>query len=314
MLNEKKKYTRKEVVTLDKRLTYTIQQVAEMTGLSKQVIRKWEDRYGIIQPERLDNGYRIYNSDEVELLKKVVHYSNEGYTIKLAAQYAKADLEKEEPKPTAPTQSATHSNDYNLYLNLLLKAGEVGNDSTILHLLQQAHNLYGIQTLLDEIIVPFMTKVGQLWCDKKWGEYQEAISSQTVRDFLTNLRRTIYVPADAPLIVGGCLPEERHENPMHILLVKCMLKGYQTKMLGAAPAPTAIESTVAMLKPQIVLLTGSTYVVTKDDGKSILALDAFAATMPETKFYIGGHGVIGLKEKLHLQHLSEAHSLDDILN
>ena len=205
-------------------------------------------------------------------------------------------------------------NEYDLYLNLLLKAGEVGNDATILHLLQQAHNLYGIQILLDDIIVPFMTKVGQLWCDNKWGEYQEAISSQTVRDFLTNLRRSIYVPMDAPLIVGGCLPEERHENPMHIILVKCMLKGYQTKMLGAAPAPTAIESTITMTKPNIVLLTGSTYAVTKDEGRSILALDAFAATMPETKFFIGGHGVVGLKKKLNLQHLNEAHSLDEILN
>lgn len=299
---------------MDKRLTYTIQQVAEMTGLSKQVIRKWEDRYAIIQPERLDNGYRIYSSEEVALLKKVVHYSNEGYTIKQAAEYAKADLEKEAAQLVTPSLPPNKTSEYDLYLNLLLKAGEVGNDATILHLLQQAHNLYGIQTLLDDIIVPFMTKVGQLWCDKKWGEYQEAISSQTVRDFLTNLRRTIYVSADAPLIVGGCLPEERHENPMHILLVKCMLKGYQTKMLGAAPAPTAIESTITMTRPQIVLLTGTTYVVTKDEGKSILALDAFAATMPETKFFIGGHGVIGLKEKLNLQHINEAHSLDAILN
>lgn len=299
---------------MDKRLTYTIQQVAEMTGLSKQVIRKWEDRYAIIQPERLDNGYRIYSSEEVALLKKVVHYSNEGYTIKQAAEYAKADLEKEAAQPITPSPPTKKLSEYDLYLNFLLKAGEVGNDATILHLLQQAHNLYGIQTLLDDIIVPFMTKVGQLWFDKKWGEYQEAISSQTVRDFLTNLRRTIYVPADAPLIVGGCLPEERHENPMHILLVKCMLKGYQTKMLGAAPAPTAIESTVAMTKPQIVLLTGTTDAIKKDEGKSILALDAFAATMPETKFFIGGHGVIGLKEKLNLQHINEVHSLDAILN
>ena len=76
MLNEKKKQARKEVITLDKRLTYTIQQVAEMTGLSKQVIRKWEDRYSIIQPERLENGYRIYSREEVALLKKVVQYSN----------------------------------------------------------------------------------------------------------------------------------------------------------------------------------------------------------------------------------------------
>lgn len=40
---------------MTRKLTYSIQQVAEMTGLSKQAIRKWEDRYGIIIPQRLDN-------------------------------------------------------------------------------------------------------------------------------------------------------------------------------------------------------------------------------------------------------------------
>ncbi|WP_243387179.1 MerR family DNA-binding transcriptional regulator [Bacillus kexueae] len=39
--------------------TYHIQQVLNLTGLSKQVIRKWEERYQIVQPQRLDNGYRI---------------------------------------------------------------------------------------------------------------------------------------------------------------------------------------------------------------------------------------------------------------
>ena len=29
----------------DKKKPFTIQQVADMTGLSKQVIRKWEERY-----------------------------------------------------------------------------------------------------------------------------------------------------------------------------------------------------------------------------------------------------------------------------
>ena len=32
---------------------FYIQQVAAMTGLSKQVIRKWEERYDLVHPERL---------------------------------------------------------------------------------------------------------------------------------------------------------------------------------------------------------------------------------------------------------------------
>lgn len=295
---------------MDKHLTYTIQQVSEVTGLSKQVIRKWEDRYGIIQPKRLENGYRIYSKNELDLLKKIVSYTNEGYGIKQAAEFAKLDMTNKDELPTQATMQSPNVEDY---LNSLIRAGEAGDDTAIMHLLQQVHNLYGVQILLDDVIVPFMKKVGELWCDKVWGEYQEALSSQTIRDFLTNLRRTIYVPENGPLIVGGCLPEERHENPMHILLIKCMLKGYQTKMLGPAPAPSAIESTVQLTNPEIVLLSGSTRAVMKDGGRAIIALDRFASTVPDTKFFIGGYGVNGLKEELKLKFIQETHSLEDIL-
>ena len=57
---------------------FYIQQVAAMTGLSKQVIRKWEERYDLVHPERLENGYRIYNEKDVNTLMKVKELSEKG--------------------------------------------------------------------------------------------------------------------------------------------------------------------------------------------------------------------------------------------
>lgn len=296
-----------EVEKLDKHHTFSIQQVSELTGLSKQVIRKWEDRYGIITPERLENGYRVYSQLEVDLLRKTVQYINQGFAIKQAAALANEDLQKISEPPI-------HSQltDYENYINDLEQFGFVGNDVMIMHTLQQAHLKYGINLCLQEVVVPFLRRIGDLWCEKKWGEYQEAISSSTVRDFLASLRRTIMLPPNAPLIVGSCLPFERHENPMHILLLQCMLKGYRTIMLGAAPAPTAIESTVEMTNPQYVFLTGSTEAVMTDGGQSILALDQFASTKPQTKFFVGGAALQKYAKQLNLQYIKEAHSLDHI--
>ena len=73
--------------------SYSIQQVAEMTGLSKQLIRKWEDRYGIVTPKRLDNGYRVYTNEEVSLLTRVLQLTKEGYSIKQAAEAVKESKE-----------------------------------------------------------------------------------------------------------------------------------------------------------------------------------------------------------------------------
>ena len=64
--------------------TYSIQQVADLTGLSKQVIRKWEERYNIITPQRLDNGYRIYTTQEILTLKRIQLLISQGMTVKQA--------------------------------------------------------------------------------------------------------------------------------------------------------------------------------------------------------------------------------------
>ena len=63
---------------------YNITQVSEITGLSKQVIRKWEERYQLVHPKRLENGHRVYSEKDVRLYLKVLSLSNQGYSIKQA--------------------------------------------------------------------------------------------------------------------------------------------------------------------------------------------------------------------------------------
>ena len=293
---------------MNKKLTYSIQQVAEMTGLSKQVIRKWEDRYGIITPQRLDNGYRVYSPEEVTLLKKIIKLTEAGHSVKQAAI-----LVQQEPEESTE-KSEEFTNQTNYFLFALEEAGLVADDKKIMHLLEQTHHLFGLEATLEHIIVPFLRRIGELWCEKKWGEYQEAVSSQTIRDFLANLRRRFYIPENAPLVVGSCLPNERHEIPMQIILVQCMLRGYRTLMLGPAPAPTAIESTVSLTNPAIVLLTASTAAAWVDNGKALQAIDAFAKTVPHVKFFIGGAGVgHNIAQQLKLEAIQEAHSLQEVL-
>ncbi|WP_342574358.1 MerR family transcriptional regulator [Solibacillus sp. FSL K6-1781] len=281
--------------------TYSIQQVSSLTNLSKQLIRKWEDRYQIIQPDRLDNGYRVYTEDEVQTLMQLKQYINSGMTIKQAVDH----YIKNKDIPEADPVSFFHK--------ALIQAGTEANEHEILHLLEQAHHKFGVEKLIQDIVVPFLHEVGQLWCEKAWGEYQEAISSQTVRDFLSHIRRHFFVPDDAPLALGSCLPGERHEIPMQILLIQCMLRGYRTLMLGPSPAPTAIQSAIALKKPAIVLLTGSTEIAYNEFAQSVHTLEKLAQVHEHISFFIGGAGTERFYEQFQLKALKLARTIEDIL-
>lgn len=280
--------------------TYSIQQIADLTGLSKQLIRKWEDRYQIIQPKRLANGYRVYTNSELQILIAIAELTNSGLTVSQAIEHYTKE------------QTATKQDETLSIHQALIRAGTIGDEQQLLHLLEYAHHKFGVEKLLEQIVAPFLREVGQLWCERAWGEYQEAISSQTVRDFLANIRRHYFVQADAPLVLGSCLPGERHEIPMQILLIQCMLRGYQTVMLGPSPAPTAIQSTIALKKPKMVLLTGSTAIAFTEHAQSIHMLEKLAQAHEDIRFYIGGAGAEKHYEQFGLQALKLAHTTYDI--
>lgn len=277
--------------------TYTIQQVAEQTGLSKQVIRKWETRYGVIQPARLANGYRNYTEAEITILRYTKQFIAQGHSIAKAATLAKRQM-------LAPTATLTPFSTHD-FIQALQDVGTQADDKRLLQLLQKAHNTLGLLTMIDTILLPFLTQIGKLWCTKDWSAYQEAISSQTIRDFLANARRNIFVTEQAPLIIGSCLPQERHEIPMQILLIRCAIAGYRTLMLGPAPAPLAIEETVQHLHPQAVLLSAST----KVQPEVLQPLDDFAATTT-VPLFLGGEATTSLTPP---QHIIIANHLPDIL-
>lgn len=64
---------------------YTIGAVARLTGLSTQLIRAWEQRYGAVIAERADNGRRIYGARDLEKLGLLKVLTERGIAISTIA-------------------------------------------------------------------------------------------------------------------------------------------------------------------------------------------------------------------------------------
>ena len=62
----------------DARPIYGIGAVARMLGITPGTIRTWEDRYGVVSPQRSPGGRRLYSHDEVERLRFVKMKIDEG--------------------------------------------------------------------------------------------------------------------------------------------------------------------------------------------------------------------------------------------
>lgn len=289
---------------------FTIQQAADITGLSKQVIRKWEERYGIIQPKRMDNGYRIYSQQDVKTLLKVKSLSEQGHSLKQAALLIK-EL-PEDPEITIQEEKSPDYEQWNQYILQLLEKGRSCDEIELNFILQQAYYRVGLERFLTNIVIPFLKEVGKKWENHEWDEYQESVSSLVVRDFLVQIRRNYHYREQAPFVLGACMPYEHHEIPVHLILMEFMMKGWKTQLVGASPAPGAIESLVEKLKPDVVLLSATTTIPFETDPQLLQRLDEFAGTQHHIDFYLGGQGAITYASGEKLQSIHVTNSIEDI--
>jgi DNA-binding transcriptional MerR regulator len=59
---------------------YSIGAVAEMLGSTPATLRSWEERYGVVTPERTEGGRRLYSRDDLEQLRFVKDKVDQGFS------------------------------------------------------------------------------------------------------------------------------------------------------------------------------------------------------------------------------------------
>lgn len=55
--------------------------LASMTGLGIPTLRNWERRYGLLRPQRMASGHRLYTMDDLTTLRRVKALLNDGRPI-----------------------------------------------------------------------------------------------------------------------------------------------------------------------------------------------------------------------------------------
>jgi len=74
-----------------RKITYSISDTANMTGASQKQIRNWEARGYIPKAERVvcgDRAYRRFTPAQVNLIREIREYLDQGYTLAYASKMA----------------------------------------------------------------------------------------------------------------------------------------------------------------------------------------------------------------------------------
>jgi DNA-binding transcriptional MerR regulator len=81
---------------------YSISAVERMVGVPAATLRNWEDRYGLIQPQRSPGGHRLYTRDQIEQVRFLATQLDEGLQPAEAHRLLEERLAQGAPGRLAP--------------------------------------------------------------------------------------------------------------------------------------------------------------------------------------------------------------------
>ncbi|WP_018462058.1 MerR family transcriptional regulator [Thermus oshimai] len=172
---------------------YTIAEVEAMTGLSAEVLRQWERRYGFPRPERTPGGHRLYREEDVEALKAIRRYLEEGATPQAAIRRYLA----QGVRPQGLEEDL---------LQALLQADLPRAEA----LFRKGLRLLGPEGALTGLLVPVLRAVGEAWHRGEASVAQEHLASHFLRARMHELLDLVGQPKGPP-ILATTPPGERHE-------------------------------------------------------------------------------------------------------
>jgi MerR family transcriptional regulator, light-induced transcriptional regulator len=223
-----------------------IGELARRTGVSPELLRAWEQRYGLLQPTRTAGGFRLYSAaDEARVRRMQGHVAN-GLA---AAQAAQLSLSAEPAQSSAPSAAAMLDDEASMLAEFLDRLDESAANNA----LDRLFSAYTVEAVLQRVLIPYLQRLGQRWEAGEVSVAQEHFASNLIRGRLLGLAQG-WGQGRGPAAVLACLPGELHELGLLVFGVALRRRGWRITYLGTNSPIDAVADVTRSLPPAVVVL------------------------------------------------------------
>ena len=275
---------------------YPLRAVIRRTGLSADVLRAWERRYGAVRPVRSTGGQRLYSADDLERLSLLQRATAAGHSIGEIARLDSVALERLfEPSGAAGAEVEVA---IDTVVRDALSATETLDPEALDSGLKRAALEIGSSVFVDDVLPRFLRGVGDRWHRGALTPAHEHLATQTVRRVLVWLSEAYDPKSDAPRVVISTPANEHHELGALLAAAAAAGEGWRGVYLG--PNLPALDIAVAATQAAASVVALS--VVYADGERTLRELRRLAVELPSsTLLVIGGAAAARLERSLRVQ-------------
>jgi DNA-binding transcriptional MerR regulator len=217
-----------------------IGEFARRVGVSPELLRAWEQRYGLLQPIRSEGGFRLYTAVDVDRVARMKRGLDDGLS---AAEAARRALAQERPEENLLEDAQRR----------LLSAVRAYDEAALHSVLDEALAAFALETVLRDLILPALRQVGDKWESGELEVGQEHFASNLIRPRLLALAR-LWGRGGGPLAILACPPGERHDISLIAFGLLLRSYGWRILFLGADTPLSSLGEAVATTGPRLVVV------------------------------------------------------------
>jgi len=136
---------------------YSIKDLEHLSGIKAHTIRIWEKRYQLLDPERSDTNIRFYSNEDVRRLLNVAMLVKNGYKISNVALFDDVKLQTEVLRQNKTLLDPEKNIDHLLFHTVNMDT--VGLEQLLNKIIEKN----GFSKAIENIIFPFLERIGVLW-------------------------------------------------------------------------------------------------------------------------------------------------------
>ncbi len=286
---------------------YSIKDLEKISGIKAHTLRIWEQRYGILKPERTDTNIRWYCNNELKALLNISLLNNHGYKISKIASLNDKQIVAEVNKIVESQTSTSEQID-----GLIIAMVEI-DEQRFEKIISNNILRQGFAHTIENVVYPFLHKIGIMWQTGSVNPAQE--------HFISNLiRQKLIVAIDGQLVSENkntkkfllYLPDmELHELSLLYFTYLLKSKGHQVIYLGQSVPILDLQKVYEIRKPHYIVS-----VITHSMDNLSIYVKNLATSFPKAKILLSGSQVIkssNIKLPKNVNKFSTPHELLDLI-
>jgi DNA-binding transcriptional MerR regulator/methylmalonyl-CoA mutase cobalamin-binding subunit len=221
-----------------------IGELSRRLGVSADLLRAWERRYGVLTPARSSGGYRLYSEVDEHRVRVMQAHLARGLS---AAEAAQAAL-RETPALGIPAPSTAGE--------ALTRALEGFDEPSAQDLLDRLLTDFTPEAVLRDVLLPYLRGLGERWERGEITVAHEHFATNVVRARVAALGRG-WGRGAGPRALLACPPGEAHDIALMAFGVVLYRSGWRVHYLGAdTPMPDLIRTATAD-PPRVIVLSST---------------------------------------------------------